>query len=229
MFSLAGKSSTGESNEFRILYQLGTLGSTGDTWTVPNSVRDGDLMVYWNMANDHDYSIPTYAIPSGFTQVDTTSMDVSNVQARVIMSYKIMSTSDRGAVLTGMSGHNEYVLGVIFRYPEPVASVTGLAGYANGYFDDSTSVNATFGATSSKALYIGANSQQYPPTVSPGVSWATQTADRLFNTRMAYYDASTTLNTANTYEGQVISTIGRSPPSNAGFDMICAGRIEFTY
>lgn len=91
--------------------------STGSTITWPAALLAGDVAVLMDRALNNS-GVPTAVIPSGFTSV----VDDTINEARQIVSRKICTGSESGA-LTGMNGSNknEKIL-IIFRSSSPPSS-----------------------------------------------------------------------------------------------------------
>lgn len=78
--------------------------STTQTITAPSSVRNGDLLVLYDSAqNLLNTTIPTSVTPTGFTSILDNTVGTNR---RIICSYKVATNSDASATITGMNGDN---------------------------------------------------------------------------------------------------------------------------
>lgn len=106
-----------------------------DSVVAPATVLAGDVIVVFNCLRDNLGTIPTTAVPSGFTSAVNTSAGGA-LSARAICSYKIAVGNEDGTTLNGMSigageiGDPSGVLLLMFRGSRPVTGVT--VGSANG-------------------------------------------------------------------------------------------------
>lgn len=81
-----------------ILALRGSATSQTSTITIPATTGVGDLIVFYQFAYDAGGAVPN-AIPSGFTQAST----ISFANGTMTISYKIATSLDAGANITGMT------------------------------------------------------------------------------------------------------------------------------
>ena len=83
--------------------------STTTTLTAPSDIVAGDLLIWYD--NSLNFStFPTAVVPTGFTQISTTT---NATNRRIISAYKIAVGGDASATITGMSFLNAGVKGLI--------------------------------------------------------------------------------------------------------------------
>lgn len=99
--------------------------SSTNNFTSPAGVITGDFCMLVNVAQNSTFgSIPAAAVPSGFTQIATSTGGASN-NVRMVVSCKILSSLDIGATLTGMTGNSFNSVHVLyFRMSKPISSFT---------------------------------------------------------------------------------------------------------
>ena len=230
MFSLASKTSAKKlPQRFEVVSAYYT-GNGTSTQTIPSTVQAGDIMVIYNVVRNTS-GIPTTVIPSGFTSLVNTTLDISNVASRGITSYRVLADVDAGRTITVMSAANEHrYQQVVFRFPVPIISVTSVSGQGNTYFDERSSINQTFVAGTSPTLFVGCNSHQYLNSSKPdvaGLSFTTQTGNAgagSSNPGMSYYNGYDTT-VANTYSGIVETRYGYA---NRLWDIVQSGRLDLS-
>lgn len=103
-----------------LLRLLASVPSTSSTVDVPASVVAGDLLVLADRA-DANTGTPTYAIPSGFTELQNNNMS----QRRQIISYKLAVGGEASSSLSGLSGTaGQRKVLLVFRGTTPIAGIT---------------------------------------------------------------------------------------------------------
>lgn len=127
-----------------------TFGGSGasfdiSAWSASNDfgAKAGDLLVLmdrgWNGAGTY----PTYALPSGFTELWTgTGYDASSGYHRYVISAKVLASGDLSGSKTGMSSDFGSKNGILFRRG------AGFASFAHGTW----SGQATSGNPSSQTI-----------------------------------------------------------------------------
>jgi len=97
--------------------------SSAQTITCP-TVEQYDVGVLFDSATDATATLPANAIPSGFTQLQTSIDDSLNAFYRTTLSYKVFDGTEDGASLTGMNGaHSNAKILVVFRPSRAIATV----------------------------------------------------------------------------------------------------------
>jgi hypothetical protein len=94
--------------------------SSGDTQpsiSIPATAQAGDLAIYYTAATGLAIN---KVFPPDFTEVRE-DHDVDD--ARMVSGYKILTSSDAGAALTGMNDDHEFSAVMVFRPSRPITSV----------------------------------------------------------------------------------------------------------
>ena len=73
--------------------------------TLPDNIVSGDLILIANLSLGSG-SAPTNVVPTGFTQLNTST----GAESRATISYKIANGSESGGVITGMNGSSQDII-----------------------------------------------------------------------------------------------------------------------
>jgi hypothetical protein len=93
-----------------------SVSSTTPSIQIPAGAQVGDIVVVFNAAARFFTStIPTKVVPSGFTEIRTTTYSQFNGAIRTVCSYKKLVSGDPGSTITGMNSDNEYLIVFVFR------------------------------------------------------------------------------------------------------------------
>lgn len=138
-----------------ISFRYGESGNT-TTATIPTSIGIGDVMVLYNLALNSS-GFPSATVPSGFTQVATeqTTGAVASAPRTYVMSYKILDASDRGRVLTLMTGNNStrFVF-AIFKAGATSVSVGSVLRFAGDTEPPANSITASAVGSLEKTISV---------------------------------------------------------------------------
>jgi hypothetical protein len=77
-----------------------TVENDGTSISVPADIGAGELLTFFNLAEDIGAALPANVVPSGFTQLITSTFD----NMRCTISYKLTTGLEGGDTLTGMNG-----------------------------------------------------------------------------------------------------------------------------
>jgi hypothetical protein len=102
----------------------GSAASASPTITAPGGIAAGDLIVLFDMSN-----LNTVIVPSGFTQLATSTFNFSGANVRAVLSGKVATGSEGGSSISGMTGAGQ-VAKVM-----SVFQCTGAAGMSPGTFN----------------------------------------------------------------------------------------------
>lgn len=107
----------------------------------------GDIAVLFDSANNASGTIPSLVVPSGWTQIRTDTVS-STSSGRCTLSYKVLTSGDLGATITGQtgSGGSRKILGV-FRPDVPLREVTISGDQGQGTSGDPTLQTITPGTS----------------------------------------------------------------------------------
>jgi len=122
------------------LVSLDSATARAPTITVPAGVRNGDVGILLDAASNTG-STPASVTPSGWTKVQ----ENSNFPQRQIFSVKVLTASDAGATVTGMSAFNEDKTLLVLRPDIPAATLTTAS--VNGQATSSAPTNQTVTAS----------------------------------------------------------------------------------
>lgn len=114
--------------------------SASSTITIPATAQAGDVAILYDVANSG--STPTSVTPTGWTAVRSDSATFSRQNS----SAAILSASDAGATITGMTGSNWVNKSLIVVRPNIPATAIVAAG-ANGEITASTPTDQTVSAS----------------------------------------------------------------------------------
>ena len=235
MFSLASKTSAKKLPQRFEVVSSDRDGNSNDSHNIPTAIQAGDVMVIYNHVRNTTVggSYPTKVIPSGFTELIEGTLDISNVVARCITSYRVLTDADSGRTITVMDGVENIYHYAVFRFPVPIISVTGTQQHGNEYWGGRNAISQSFDAGTSPTLFIGCNKYQWINSSNPDVAnlfFTTQTGNTNTFTGgsqdpgISYYNGFDTT-VANTYSGFVEARYGYS---NNLYDIPQSGRLDLS-
>jgi len=236
MFSLASKTSAKKlPQRFEVVSSGRDFDTSGSTHSIPTSIQAGDVMVIYNNARNIVVggSSPTSVVAVGFTELITGVLDISNVVARCITSYRVLTDADAGRSITVMDAREMVYHYAVFRFPVPIISVTGTQQHGNEYWGGRSTLSQSFDAGTSPTLFIGCNRSQFVNSSNPDVAnlfFTTQTGNTNTLTGdsqdpgISYYNGFDTT-VANTYSGFVEARYGYA---NSLWDIVQSGRLDLS-
>jgi hypothetical protein len=129
------------------LAQVASATSTAQTITGPAGILAGDLLVLWDHASNSTTTIPTAAVPSGFSTVTNDTL-VAGVGfgSRNIASIKIATGVEASASLTGMTGTN-VIRKALYVFRGDVAITSAMALDAASEYTDGDPASQTVNAS----------------------------------------------------------------------------------
>lgn len=101
---------------------LTTAYASATTISMP-TIQAGDLAIFFDWARNSTTTIPTTAIPSGFTSIAEVSQATTN-GVKAAVSYKILDGTESGTTLTGMNATILPKQILIYRPTGVISSVT---------------------------------------------------------------------------------------------------------
>lgn len=144
----------GKLTRISYLTHVGNFNSA--TITVPGTARTGDFLLLVDISsNSSGGAVPTNVVPSGWTQIST----VGAGAVRGTSSWKLATSSDPGATVTGMDALFDAKLLVVFRPNIPATSASTA----------DPAIELTGGDPTAQTITSGSGTV---PLVSIGVYWA---------------------------------------------------------
>jgi hypothetical protein len=77
--------------------------STATTITIPAAAAAGDIAILFDRATNSGLGAPNAVTPSGWTELNTTSVSTSGGSLRSSIAYKALVAGDPGTTVTGMN------------------------------------------------------------------------------------------------------------------------------
>lgn len=107
------------SSAVKTLSHFASATSSGVTITVPAGVDNTDIAILWDCVG---YSTPVTTVPSGWTLL---AAGICSGRGNLIISYKILSSSDASSSVTGANGSSVEAKRMdVFRLSAPIVGAT---------------------------------------------------------------------------------------------------------
>lgn len=132
---------------------VASTNTSSGTITVSNSARSGDFAIFIDRDGRTVSTPPTLVTPSGWTLIDTIGVAVTGGSSRASLFYRVLTSSDPGATVTGMNNGFARKILLVFR-PDVGASTITIASVAEYMGNGTASQTVTSGSGSVPLVVI---------------------------------------------------------------------------